>query len=103
VVWNWLGAASIGPKPPALCSHEEQQRSDMTSRNGAEKLCRKRIDSTPRQTTTCSAARSRGSKSTDHPRHRGVAGHSTFTIARSPGRRSSSGCRTIRRPRWRAA
>jgi len=40
-----------GPKPPALCVMKPSSTSDMTSRNGAEKLCRKRIDSTPRQTT----------------------------------------------------
>src|ERR1700732_2181197 len=51
VVWKRLGAASIGPKPPALCSIPNSNVSDMTSMNGAEKLCKNRIDSTPRHTT----------------------------------------------------
>src|SRR5450631_3989008 len=39
--WNWLGASSIGPNPPALCVIKPSSTSDITSRNGAEKLCRK--------------------------------------------------------------
>ncbi len=46
-----LGAASIGPKPPALCSIKNSSVRLITSMNGAEKLCRNRIDSTPRHTT----------------------------------------------------
>src|ERR1035437_9069289 len=52
VVWNSLGAARIGPNPPALCTIQKSSPSDITSKNGAEKLCRCRIDSTPRHTTT---------------------------------------------------
>src|SRR5271154_89739 len=51
VEWKRLGAESIGPKPPALCSIQNSSISDITSMKGAEKLCRKRIDSTPHQTT----------------------------------------------------
>src|ERR1700712_2075024 len=52
VEWKRLGVESIGPKPPALCSIQKSSTSDITNMNGAEKLCRKRIDSTPFQTTT---------------------------------------------------
>src|ERR1700722_7587978 len=51
VEWNRLGAESMGPQPPALCSIQKSSANDITNINGAEKLCRKRIDSTPRQTT----------------------------------------------------
>src|SRR6202161_1923107 len=51
VEWKRLGAESIGPKPPALCSIQNSRVSDITSMKGAEKLCRKRIDSTPLHTT----------------------------------------------------
>ena len=56
VLWKWLGAANIGPKPPALFSIQNKSVSDITSMNGAEKLCRKRIDSTPRQTISMFSA-----------------------------------------------
>src|ERR1700741_3638404 len=49
---NLLGADSIGPKPPALFSIQKSRMSDINSMKGAEKLCRKRIDSTPHHTTT---------------------------------------------------
>src|SRR6202167_3788499 len=51
VEWKRLGAESMGPKPPAWCSIQKSSRSDITSMKGAEKLCRKRIDSTPHHTT----------------------------------------------------
>src|ERR1700722_16972822 len=51
VEWNRLGAESIGPTPPALCSIQKSSAKDITNMNGAEKLCRKRIDSTPDHTT----------------------------------------------------
>src|ERR1700744_5171056 len=51
VEWNRLGAESIGPQPPALCSIQKSSANDITNINGAEKLCRKRIDSPPRQPT----------------------------------------------------
>ena len=50
-VWNWLGAWSMGPKPPAFVVIKASRTRDMTRRNGAAKLCRKRMESTPRQTT----------------------------------------------------
>ena len=54
--WKRLGAASIGPKPPALCSIQNSSSIDITSMNGAEKLCKNRIDSTPHQTTNILSA-----------------------------------------------
>src|ERR1700761_7166078 len=51
VEWKRLGAESIGPQPPALCSIQKSNANERTNIKGAEKLCRKRIDSTPRQTT----------------------------------------------------
>ena len=50
VVWKADGAASMGPKPPALWVMKASRTSDMTSRKGAEMDCRARIDATPRQT-----------------------------------------------------
>src|ERR1017187_4329812 len=81
LVWNWLGASSMGPNPPALCVMKPSSTSDMISRNGAEKLCRKRIDSTPRHTTNMFS--SQKPRKHVHSTHgiAAVAGHSTFTIA----------------------
>jgi hypothetical protein len=49
---NRLGVESMGPKPPALCNIQNKRSRDMSSIKGAERLCRERIDSTPRHTTT---------------------------------------------------
>src|SRR5271155_5367497 len=81
VVWKRLGAESIGPKPPALCSIQKSRMNDMTSMKGAEKLCRNRIDSTPRHTTYI--LRSQNPRKLAH-RVKGVcavAGQSTAIIA----------------------
>jgi hypothetical protein len=81
VEWKWLGAESIGPKPPALCSIQKSRVSDITSMKGAEKLCRKRIDSTPHQTTNMLS--SQKPRKLDH-RTTGmlaVAGHTTWIMA----------------------
>jgi hypothetical protein len=53
----------------------------MVSRNGAEKLCRKRMDSTPRHTTAMLS--SQKPRKQVHSTHGivVVAGHSTFTMA----------------------
>src|SRR6478736_2295581 len=47
-----LGVESIGPKPPALCSIQNNRSKDMINIKGADRLWRKRIDSTPHHTTT---------------------------------------------------
>ena len=51
-LWNLLGVDSIEPKLPALMRTQINSAAAMMNMNGAAKPCRKRIDSTPRQTTT---------------------------------------------------
>ncbi len=53
----------------------------MVSRNGAEKLCRKRIDSTPRHTTAIFSSQNPRKHAHSTPGIFVVAGHSTFIIA----------------------
>src|ERR1017187_2896158 len=81
LVWNWLGASSMGPNPPALCVMKPSSTSDMISRNGAEKLCRKRIDSPPRHTTNMVGSQ----RPRKHPHSANglapVAGNTPFSIA----------------------
>src|SRR5580658_3176150 len=81
VEWKRLGADSMGPKPPALWSIQKRRTSDITTMKGAEKLCRKRIDSTPLHTT--SMLSSQKPRKLDH-RTTGmfaVAGHTTWIMA----------------------
>ena len=103
-MWKRLGAESMGPKPPALCSIQKSSMSDITSMKGAEKLCRKRIDSTPHQTTNM--------LSSQKPRklaHKtaGICAPSPAIPRRSwrqwPGRPARTECQTIRKPPGRAA
>src|SRR5256885_13223373 len=50
-LWNFDGVASMGPKPPALLRAQRRRASPMSSRNGAEMPCKKRMVSIPRRIT----------------------------------------------------
>src|ERR1700691_1828449 len=81
VVVNLLGVESIGPNPPARCSMNPSSASPSTSISGAEKLCRNRIDSTPRHTTTIFSAQNPRKQTHVTLGRCAAAGHSTATIA----------------------
>src|SRR6201985_2556404 len=81
VVWKRLGAESIGPNPPALCNIQKSKINDMTNIKGAEKLCRNRIDSTPRQTTYILSSQNPRKLAQSTEGACAVAGHSTAIIA----------------------
>src|ERR1700720_1524255 len=49
--WNFDGAASIGPNPPAFLRAQSSSASPIKSRNGAVIPCRKRIVLIPRRIT----------------------------------------------------
>src|ERR1700761_7524537 len=80
VLANRLGAARMGPSPCALCSMNASNINDSSAMKGAEKLCRKRIDSTPRQTMYM--FNSQNPKKQSHVTHPvdAVPGTSTCTI-----------------------
>src|SRR5580658_9785308 len=81
VEWNRLGAESMGPKPPALCSIQNKSVSDITSMKGAEKLCRKRIDSTPLHTTNILSSQNPRKLAHKTAGICSVAGQTTWIIA----------------------
>ena len=105
VVWNWLGALSMGPKPPALCGHpEEQQRGHDEHEGRGESLAGSGWTRRRARRRPCSAARSRRSRPTAPPAICGRRGpehveHGVDGLAADPG----SECRTIRRRPARAA
>src|SRR5271168_3228583 len=81
VLWKRLGAESMGPKPPALCSIQNNKVRDITSMNGAEKLCRKRMDSTPRQTTNMLSSQKPRKLAHNTAGMWAVDGHTTASMA----------------------
>ena len=50
-VWNFDGAASMGPNPPAFPRAQRRSASPISSKNGAEMPWRKRMVSIPRRIT----------------------------------------------------
>src|SRR5215472_11023154 len=49
--WNLEGVESMGPKPPALLRAQSKRARPMSSKNGAETPCKKRMVSMPRRMT----------------------------------------------------
>src|SRR2546430_12510907 len=62
-LWNFDGVASMGPKPPALLRAQRRRASPMSSRNGAEMPCKKRMVSIPRRITDRKSTRLNSSHS----------------------------------------
>jgi hypothetical protein len=80
-VWNWLGVDSIAPKLPALLRTHTSSATAITNMNGAPNACSRRIESTPRHTTTMLINQKPRKHAHNTPRFPSSDGRITISIA----------------------
>ena len=81
VEWKRLGVDNMAPKLPALTRTQIRSAAAITNMNGAPKACRRRMDSTPRQTTAMLRSQKPRKHAHKMPRLPAAAGQMTMSIA----------------------